>query len=73
MTTATFLEEGNFVGGYLNGPGTLTYADGGMIKGTFVDGYIDAGMAENVKCVTSDDIYTGEIVDGQPTVSRTTW
>ncbi|EJK76752.1 hypothetical protein THAOC_01469, partial [Thalassiosira oceanica] len=29
VTTATFSEEGNFVGGELNGPGTLTYADGG--------------------------------------------
>ncbi|EJK53724.1 hypothetical protein THAOC_26776, partial [Thalassiosira oceanica] len=43
----------NFVGGELYGPGTLTYNDGGMIKGTFVDGYIDAGMAEKVKC---DDV-----------------
>ena len=73
VTAATFSEEGNFVGGELNGPGILTYADGGVLKGTFVDGYIHSGTAENVKCLTSDDIYTGKIVDGQPTVSRTTW
>ncbi|EJK59817.1 hypothetical protein THAOC_19915, partial [Thalassiosira oceanica] len=73
VTAATFTEEGNFVGGELNGPGTLTYADGGELKGTFVDGYIHAGTAENVKCLTSNDIYTGKIVDGQPTGSRTTW
>jgi len=72
VTAATFSEEGNFVGGELNGPGILTYADGGVLKGTFVDGYIHSGTAENVKCLTSDDIYTGTIVDGQPTVSRTT-
>ncbi|EJK57636.1 hypothetical protein THAOC_22298, partial [Thalassiosira oceanica] len=59
VTAATFSEEGNFVGGELNGPDILTYADGGVLKGTFVDGHIHAGTAENVKCLTSDDIYTG--------------
>ncbi|EJK55821.1 hypothetical protein THAOC_24403 [Thalassiosira oceanica] len=34
----------------LNGHGKLTYDDGGIIKGTFVDGNIDSGTAENVKC-----------------------
>ena len=72
VTIGTYREEGNFVGGELNGHGTLTYADGGVLKGTFVDGYIHAGMAKNYKC-DDGNIYTGKIVDGQPTVSRTTW
>ena len=71
-TAADVTMEGNFVGGDWNGPGTLTYDDGGIIRGTFVDGYIDAGTAENVKC-DDGNIYTGEIVDGLPTGSRTTW
>ena len=65
--------EGVFVDGFLNGRGKITHYEGGELKGTFVDGYIHAGTAENVKCLTNDDIYTGQIVDGQPTVSRTTW
>ncbi|EJK52980.1 hypothetical protein THAOC_27669 [Thalassiosira oceanica] len=43
-------KEGVFVDGRLNGHGKITYADGGIIKGTFVDGYIHAGTDENVKC-----------------------
>ena len=33
----------------LHGPGTLTYADGGTVEETIVNGYIDEGMAKNVK------------------------
>ena len=72
LTAADLSMEGNFVGGNLNGLGTLTYDGGGIIKGTFVDGYIDAGTPENYKC-DDGNIYTGEIVGGLPTGSRTTW
>ncbi|EJK65275.1 hypothetical protein THAOC_13882 [Thalassiosira oceanica] len=57
------VHDGVFVDGRLNGHGKVTAAatflEEGNIDGTFVDGYIDAGMAENVKC-DDCDIYTGK-------------
>ena len=50
----------------------MTHADGGTIEGTFVNGYIDEGMANNVKC-DDGDTYTGRFVNGLPTGLRTSW
>ena len=75
--TDGYVEEGVYVDselgiGWLHGPGKVTHADGGTIEGTFVNGYIDEGMANNVKC-DDGDTYTGRFVNGLPTGLRTSW
>ncbi|EJK57335.1 hypothetical protein THAOC_22632 [Thalassiosira oceanica] len=48
---------GQVVGGQLNGPGKITFADGGELRGNFVNGKLVEGTATDYKHTNGDNTY----------------